>query len=138
MLKRKTFHVKIYEQPKWAVASFQQLGFDENLSRALPLKLVKHFRASDDISFFFTFIPRKSKDNETGSRSATPNREPKAKKQVSIDAKETRKEKRGKLLADKKEEKKTFSPRKFSRRSKLKRKRKRHDPLYFGPLIECK
>lgn len=81
----------------------------------------------------------KSKDGEgTQSRSTTPNREPRARKQVSIDAKETKKEKRGRLCADKKDDKKALSPRKFIRKSKLKRRRKRHDPLYFGPLIECK
>lgn len=87
-------------------------------------------------------IYRKSKDNENAagatSRAATPSREPKPKKQVSIDVKEGKKGKRGKFAAEKKEDKKIFSPRKFNRRSKLKRKRKRNDPLYFGPLIECK
>lgn len=92
-------------------------------------------------NIFLLFFPSKSKDGENPvgatSRSTTPSREPKAKKQVSIDAKEGKKERRGKHAADKKEEKK-FPPKKFSRKSKLKRKRKRHDPLYFGPLIECK
>lgn len=71
------------------------------------------------------------------SRSTTPSRDARAKKQVSIDTKENKRRKKGKQAADKKEEKK-FSPRKFTRKSKLKRRRKRHDPLYFGPLIECK
>lgn len=82
---------------------------------------------------------RKSKDGEGAtSRSTTPSREPKSKKQVSIDARETTKKRGGKLAAEKKDEKKAFAPRKFSRKSKLKRRRRRHDPLYFGPLIECK
>lgn len=135
--------MKIYEQLKWAEVFSQQQCHAEKLSRAPSKKLVKHFRANDEIMENIFRIARKlSKENEnaagSASRSGTPNREPKAKKQVSIDAKETRKEKRGKFLADKKDEKKAFSPKKFSRRSKLKRKRKRHDPLYFGPLIECK
>lgn len=107
-------------------------------------KAVNRFRAGDEIIKHFSFVfPSKSKDGENPvgatSRSTTPtaSREPKAKKQVSIDAKESKKERRGKHAADKKEEKK-FPPKKFSRKSKLRRKRKRHDPLYFGPLIECK
>lgn len=85
---------------------------------------------------------RKSKDGENApgeaSRSATPNRDSKPKKQVSIDTKENKKGKRGGKVAVEKKEEKKFAPRKFIRKSKLKRKRKRHDPLYFGPLIECK
>lgn len=79
-------------------------------------------------------------DNAKGStsRSITPNHEPKAKKQVSIDAKETKKEKSGRLASEKKEEKKVFSTKKFCRKSKFKKKRKRQTDLYFGPLVECK
>jgi hypothetical protein len=93
-------------------------------------------------TFSLSLPPSKLKDGENpagaNSRSTTPSREPKAKKQVSIDAKEGKKEKRARLAADKKTEKKVFAPRKFSRKSKLRRKRKNHNPLYFGPLIECK
>lgn len=99
------------------------------------MHVVKRFaRVEADVLELF----RRSKDGDGAtSRSTTPSREPKAKKQVSIEAKETKK-RGGKFAADKKDEKKVFAPRKFSRKSKLKRRRRRHDPLYFGPLIECK
>jgi hypothetical protein len=70
------------------------------------------------------------------SRSTTPNE--KTKKQVSIDAKETKKERKGRIETEKKEVKKVFAPRKFSRRSKFRKRRKRVGELYFGPLVECK
>jgi hypothetical protein len=90
--------------------------------------------------FLSTYLYRKSKDSDKGasSRSTTPNREPKAKKQVSIDAKETKKERRGRIAAEKKDDKKAFAPKKFIRKSKFKKKRKRQSDLYFGPLVECK
>lgn len=93
-------------------------------------------RVEDEVLNFFC---RKTKqgENVTGetSRSVTPSRDGKAKKQVSIDTKESKK---GKRTKPKEKEEKKLSPRKFIRKSKLKRKRKRHDPLYFGSLIECK
>lgn len=90
------------------------------------------------IAHFFKLNNRKPKDGENPSRSVTPSRDGKQKKQVSIDEK-TKPEKRGKFPEKKEEEKKLFATKKFSRKSKLRRKRRRHgEPLYFGPLIECK
>lgn len=72
----------------------------------------------------------------------------KPKKQVSIERKKKKliaggKEKGGKLCRrgrseEEEHERRILATRKFSRRSKLKRKRRRNEPLYFGPLVECK
>lgn len=137
-LKQKVFfHVRLFHEQLMMC-----LMEEEKLSRVELNEKVVNFGLGlvMQFCFFFSFFRRtKDGENATGetSRSATPSRDIKAKKQVSIDTKEhTKKAKRGKPVVEKKEEKK-FAPKKFIRKSK-RRKRKRNDPLYFGPLIECK
>lgn len=111
------------------------------------------FSGVNEISFSqenFPFICRKvnnTTEDVKVARAATPAQDqpqPKAKKQVSIEKKKKKpKENRGKLCRrgkseEEEKERRILATRKFSRRSKLKRKRRRHDQLYFGPLVECK
>jgi hypothetical protein len=100
------------------------------------------------ILFFYFLYSRKGNDDGKSnageiSRTTTPitNQKTKSKKQVSIELNKNDKENRGKLCKEgKKDDKdrKILATKKFTRRSKLKRKRKRHEALYFGPLVECK
>ncbi|CAO1395445.1 unnamed protein product [Diamesa tonsa] len=75
-------------------------------------------------------------ENEASNTPRTsPNVESTSKK-VSIVVKEDKKSKL--KSASKKDDKKTFSPKKYIRKSKLRRKRRnRHDAMYFGPQVEC-
>ncbi|CAO1408806.1 unnamed protein product [Diamesa hyperborea] len=83
----------------------------------------------------------KSNKNSPGENEAsnTPRTSPNVEstsKKVSIVVKEDKKSKL--KSASKKDDKKAFSPKKYIRKSKLRRKRRnRHDAMYFGPQVEC-
>jgi hypothetical protein len=78
---------------------------------------------------------------EGNEKEMTPKSTPKKKKkEVSIDEKEAKQKKNStngrKCAPEKKDDRKI--PRVYTRKMKNKRKRRRHQPLYFKPLIECK
>ena len=89
-----------------------------------------------EIIFHRKSSTKQSENEASNTPRSSPNVESTSKK-VSIVVKEDKKSKlKG---ASKKDDKKTFSPKKYIRKSKLRRKRRnRHDAMYFGPQVECK